>query len=690
MNRIRGPEGRWIRRRMGVLCGVLGLGLGLVLSGAWNLMVQDGLHWRELAERQRERRLRVKPKRGMIYDRNGSALAVSVEVPTVSLDALELLRGVPPEEVPAVARAAAGQIATALGLEAAVVERKILSKRRWAWLKRAVSAEEIEAVRKITAGEGVNKLRGLIVEGEPRRFYPRRELSAPLLGFVSPDGKGLDGLEYSLNDELEGHPEHLRGLRDRSGKLIFSSGIEDDQAFAGHNVELAIDQAVQFAAERELANAARAFEATGGSVVVVDPKTGEILALASFPFFNPNDYRQSDPSERRNRAATDAFEPGSTIKIFTVAAALEAKTLHATDQLFCEDGTMRIDNVTIRDTHPAGFLPVAQILAQSSNICSAKIGLGVGPDRLYEGFRRFGFGQRTGTPVAGESAGTLRPQGRGWVQVETAAASFGQGISVTNLQMGMATAAIANGGELMEPILVRRVTTATGEVVREASPRVRRRVVSPQVAALLTEMLIAVTEDGGTGIEAAIDGHRVAGKTATAQKADPRNGRYSLDDYVASFVGFVPAQDPVVAISVTLDEPRVDHAGGSVAAPIFREVAEMVLRSRGITPRGTDKVDLRELARRPDPARTTHAVLASTIPTESGIQEIVVGGEPGEGQVRVPDLTGVPMRSATRQIIDLGGVPRVVGTGLLTRQVPPPGTIIDKGTPVELHFKPAS
>jgi len=288
-------------------------------------MIEDGSHWRDLAENQRQRRLRVRPKRGMVYDRNGSALAVTIEVPTVSLDAIELLRGVEPQDIPKVARAAANQIALALDLDPAKVERKILAKRRWAWLRRRVSAAQVEAVRKLSAGELGAPIRGLIVEAEGQRFHPRRELAAPLLGFVSPDGKGRDGLEYALNDDLEGHPEKLRGLRDRSGRLIFSEGIDDDQAYAGHDVELTIDQGIQFAAERELANAARTFEATGGSVVVVYPWTGEVLALASWPGYNPNEYTKSSLESRRNRATSDTFEPGSTMKILTVAAGLETK-----------------------------------------------------------------------------------------------------------------------------------------------------------------------------------------------------------------------------------------------------------------------------------------------------------------------------------------------------------------------------
>ncbi len=689
-NRVRTAEGKWIRMRMALFCGILSLSMGLVVSSGYDLMIRDGENWLELAEQQRQRRLRVRPKRGLLYDRNGSALAASVEVPTISLDAKELLRGVESTEIPRVARESAARIASALGLEPAKVERKILSKRRWTWLRRRVSAEQVEAVRRLSKGEDGPRIRGLMVEGEPMRFYPRRELAGPLLGFVSPDGKGRDGLEYALNEQLEGHADQLRGLRDRSGRLIFADGIEDERAFAGHNVELTIDQGIQFAAERQLAASARAFEAKGGSVVVVDPKSGEILALASYPGFNPNDYRTSDPSERRNRAVSDTFEPGSTMKIFTVSAGLEQKTLSATEQLYCEKGAMRVDNVTIRDTHPSEWLPVSQILAQSSNICSAKIGLKLGERDLYQALRRFGFGQETGLPLPGEAAGTLRPRGRPWVQVETASASFGQGISVTNVQLAMATAAIANGGELMEARLIKKVTTADGEIVSESAPRVRRRVVSQRVAKHLAEMLVAVTEDGGTGGEAAIEGFRVAGKTATAQKSDPRSGRYSLDNYVASFTGFVPAHDPEVVITVTIDEPRVEHAGGSVAAPVFRRVAEMVLRSRGVLPKGTEQEDLKMLAHRADPARAVQAAVAQAQGEAPPVQEIMDRGDVGQGQIRLPNLTGVPMRTVVKHLTENGVVPILAGTGLLATQSPPPGTVVEKGTSVDLVFRPAS
>ncbi|MCC6901628.1 MAG: PASTA domain-containing protein [Polyangiaceae bacterium] len=687
------PRGRWIRLRMGMLCGLLALGLGVVVSSGYDLMVGQGAEWRELAEKQRQRRLHVAPKRGTIYDRNKSALAVSVEVPSVSLDAVELLRNVPAQQIPVVARDAANRIAQALSLDPAQLERKILQKRRFSWLKRQISADEAEKVRALGSKDasGGKPVRGLVVEGEGRRYYPRRELAGPLLGFVAPDGEGKDGFEFSMNQELKGHVEQLRGLRDRSGRLLFADGIQDEQALAGHNVELTLDQGIQFTAERELANAARTFEAVGGSVIVVDPWTGEILAAASWPGYNPNDYGDSEPTQRRDRGINDVFEPGSTIKMFTIAAGLSAGVITADQKLFCEKGMMPVDNVVIRDTHPAGWLTVAQVLAVSSNICAAKVGLGIGGEKLYEALLRFGFGQESGVPLPGESSGTLRPRGRPWVQVETAAASFGQGISVTNLQMAMAAAAIANGGELMDPILIKRVTTATGDVVREASPRVRRRVIQKRVAQTITELLVSVTEGEGTGLEAAIDGYQVAGKTATAQKTDPATGRYSLDKYMASFVGYVPAKKPVVAISVIVDEPMVEHAGGAVAAPIFRRVPQAALKYKGLSGISTERVDVAHLGVKPDRANAAYDMMRAAQGKKPPVQEgVAATGPVPAGKVRVPDMTGWPARAAVRQMLELGVEPRVSGTGLVAKQEPPPGGVVDKGASVTLVFEPAS
>jgi cell division protein FtsI (penicillin-binding protein 3) len=533
-------------------------------------------------------------------------------------------------------------------------------------------------------------VRGLLVEAEGHRYYPQRALAGSLLGFVAPDGIGKDGMELSLDTELAGHRELLRGLRDRSGKLLFMDGIQDEQMLAGHDIYLTIDQGIQNVAERELGRAAQTFEALGGSVIVVDPATGEILALANWPGYNPNDYRFSEPETRRMRAITDRFEPGSTAKIFTLAAGLDSGVVKPNERMYCENGSMTVDGVVIPDTHPAGWLSLTQVLATSSNICAAKIGLEMGGTRLYEAFRRFGFGQETGLPVPGEAAGVLLPRGRPWVHVETASAAFGQGISVTNLQLVMATAAIANGGRLMEPVLVRRVNGGSGELVREAAPRVRRQVVSPAVARTVAEMMIAVTEGDGTGVQAAVDGFAVAGKTGTAQKADRGRRGYSLDDHIASFVGFVPARQPVLAIAVTLDEPALDHQGGAVAAPVFRRIAEAALNYLGVTPKNNVSADVRQLVGASDPARAAYEVIRRAQGKKPPVQERSDSEPLARGLVRVPDLTGFPVREALRKGAELGLAPRVIGTGLLAHQEPQPGAVIEKGEALVMVFEPAT
>jgi cell division protein FtsI (penicillin-binding protein 3) len=692
VNRLRTPAGRWIRIRMSIICGALAFAAGLVVAAGHSVMIRDGAEWKELAERQRQRRLRLVPKRGSLYDRNGSPLAISIDVPSISLDGLELLRGAAPEEVPVVARSAAERIAQALGLEAADVEKKILRRKRFSWLKRRISGDEADKLRELSreSPEGEPPVRGLLVEAEGHRYYPQRALAGSLLGFVAPDGIGKDGIELALDTELGGHRELLRGLRDRSGRLLFMDGIQDEQTLAGHDIFLTIDQGIQNVAERELGRAAQTFEAVGGSVIVVAPATGEILALANWPGYNPNDYRFSEPEMRRMRGVTDRFEPGSTAKIFTLAAGLENGTVKANERLFCENGRLTVDDVTIRDTHPAGWLSLTQVLALSSNICASKIGLEMGSQRLYEAFRRFGFGQETGVPVPGEAAGVLQPRGRPWVNVETASAAFGQGISVTNLQLVMATAAIANGGRLMEPILVRRVSTGNGELVREAAPRVRRQVVSAQVARTVAEMMIAVTEGDGTGVQAAMDGFSVAGKTGTAQKADRNTGTYSLDNHIASFVGFVPARQPVLAIAVTLDEPGLDHQGGAVAAPVFRRVAEAALNYLGVTPKGGPSADVQQLVGASDPARAAYEVIRRAQGKKPPVQERSPGAPLAQGLVRVPDLTGFPVREALERVVQLGATPRVIGTGLLAHQEPQPGAVLEKGEALVMVFEPAT
>jgi cell division protein FtsI (penicillin-binding protein 3) len=666
----------------------MGVGLGVIVSSAYSVQLEDGAEWREMAEKQRQRRLHVIPKRGSVYDRNGTALAVSVEVPSISLDGVELLRGADDKRAMIIGKDAAMRIAKALSLDEADLERKIAARRRFTWLKRRVSQEEVEAVRALSDPKAPLPIHGLGIEGEGHRFYPNRELAGPLLGFVSPDGEGKDGLELELDEELKGRVDQVRGLRDRSGRLLFSDGIQDEQALAGHNVYLTIDQGIQYTAEQELAAAVRTYEANWGAAVVLDPNTGEILALANSPGYNPNDYGASEVEVRRNRVVSDRFEPGSTMKIFTLSAALANKTLSPTQTIYCEEGKMVLDNVTIHDTHVSGWLTPTQVLALSSNIGAAKIGLGLGEQQLYETFRRFGFGEPTDIPLPGESGGVLRPRSRPWVQVETATASYGHGIGVTVIQLGMAVSAIANGGRLLEPLLIKRVTDGTGAVVRESVPHVRREAVSPNIARTMAEMMVAVTEGQGTGVEAAIPGFRVAGKTATAYKADPATGRYSEDRLTSSFIGFVPAERPRIAIAITLDEPALVHAGGFVAAPAFRRIGEMSLRYLGVVPKGSAPAQISKIGGEGDPAVATYEVLRQA-QGEAPVKELATPSAPTPaGSVRLPDMKGLSLREAAKVAFGLGLKPSLEGTGTLSRQDPPPGAVLSKGSSVKLFFEP--
>ncbi|MDP8999094.1 MAG: transpeptidase family protein [Myxococcota bacterium] len=686
MRNLDPARARWIRTRMGVLCGAMGVALGAVVLSAWRVQVDDGREWREIAEKQRQRRLHIEPKRGTIYDRNGTPLAVSVEVPSASVDVAEMLRGVEDNAAQeAVLRDAAARVGPPLSMAAEEVYRKLEPRHRFVWLKRRVSAEEAGAVRELgDPKKQARPIRGLSIEGEGHRYYPGRELAGQVLGFVATDGQGKDGIELALDEELRGKVEDVQGLRDRSGRLIFE-GANNDRALRGDDVVLSLDEGIQHAAEQELDSAMRTYETKGGSLVVVDPSTGEILALASAPGYNPNDYSGSDPDARRDRAVTDRFEPGSVMKTFMLAGALAAGTLQPTTQIECEHGVYQIGGVTIHDTHVNGLLTPTQILARSSNIGALKIGLQLGEASLHSAYRRFGFGEPTGIPLPGEAAGVLRPRGRAWYDAETATASFGQGISVTALQLAMAMAAIANGGRLVEPILVKKVTGNRGELTRESSVRVRREVVPPGVARTVAEMLTAVTEDGGTAVEAAITGFRVAGKTSTAQKVDPATGKYSTEKYTAVFVGFVPVERPRIVVAVVLDEPMIGRYGGDLAGPVFRRVAEASLRYLGVTP-AMGSPNLVAVRRDSDLSTTPRPIQSTATSTPNGEPSGILGSD----GIRVPNAAGMGAHDIVVVVTRAGLVPQIEGWGRVVRQTPAPGSAAPKGSTVHVVLEPAS
>lgn len=676
---------RWVRARMGVLCGVMGLALGAIVASAWRVQVEDGSAWREIAEKQRQRRLHIEPKRGTIYDRNHTPLAVSIDVPSVSADVGEMLHGVegPPEQE-AKLHDVADRLGKALSLEPAELYGRLAPRHRFVWVKRRITAAEADAIRDLgDPKKQALPVRGLAIEGEGHRYYPGRELAGPLLGFVAPDGQGKDGMELAVDDELRGKIGEAHGLRDRSGRLIFE-GQSDEASLQGNDVELTIDEGIQHIAERELDGAMRTYETKGGSLAVIDPVSGEILASASAPGYNPNDYTDSEVDARRDRVVTDRFEPGSVMKPFMLTGALAAGAVQPTDSINCEHGVYEVGGITIHDTHINDWLTPTQILARSSNIGALKIGLGLGEAALYATYRRFGFGEPTGVPLPGEPAGLLRPKGRPWYDAETASASFGQGIMVTTLQLAMAMGAIANGSKLLEPVLIKKVTTSQGEVVREASVHVRREVAPPAVTRTVAQMLVAVTEDGGTAVEASVPGFRVAGKTSTAQKVDPATGKYSPDKYTAVFVGFVPVDRPRLVVAVVLDEPSIGRYGGDLAGPVFRRVAEATLRYLGVTP-SLASTNLAAVKLAPDAPEH-----ASSRPVSAPQGPVAALGPTPPGSVRVPDATGMPAHEVVVSFGKLGLIPQIEGWGRAVRQNPAAGSPAPIGSHVRVVLEPAS
>jgi cell division protein FtsI (penicillin-binding protein 3) len=698
-----------MRRRVGMLALLLLAGAGAVVHRAWQLTVREGPGLRAMAEDQQLREIRLAPKRGTIYDRHGAELAVSVDVESVYANPRQMRsEGVD-------AAQAAAQLSAVLGVDRARIEARLSSDRYFAWIERQVTPAEADAVRAL-------RIPGVQLTEEARRYYPNRELASHILGFANVDGVGIEGLELSMEERLRGATEPVQAIRDRRGRVVFSDQLLDERAAQGDDVYLTIDKTIQHVAERELALAVRTSEAQSGTVVAMDPQTGEILAMASYPTYNPNEPSRAPTASRRNRAITDRFEPGSTIKPFTIGAALAANAIHPEEQIDCGNGRMEIGDDIITDTHRFDVLTPAEVLAHSSNIGSANIGIRLGRRGLYRGLRRFGFGEPTGLPLPGETGGILRHYTR-WYDLDLASVSFGQGMSVTTVQLAVAMSSIANGGRLMQPRLVRRVVDGRGETAEENLPRVQRQVLPLRTAQLVSDMLTAVTGDGGTGTEAAIDGYLVAGKTGTAQKADYERGGYAEGKYIASFVGFVPANSPRLVIAVVIDEPVVDYYGGTVAGPVFRRIGEAALRHLGV-PAETGGEALLELERRERERRRLARELARTgarvdgLPRGEGAATSGLGDGPGSAaaasggpasaapasaapasgapasgapasgdEVVVPDVEGRGLRAALLALRGAGLGFAVEGTGLVVSQSPAAGAVVPRGSAVRVFLE---
>lgn len=549
-------------RRIVVACGLV-LAFVLVIVRLVNLQVMQAAALTVKADRQHQKNVTLEGARGTIYDRNSKVLAMNMDVPSVF--------GVPASLGNPVA--AARNLSPILHVKATELEKKLKQERHFVWLARKLDPEQGRRLERLGL-EGV----GVVMEG--RRFYPKGPLLSHVLGFAGMDDRGLEGVELRYDQYLRGEKRAVVLQRDALGRAVFPKGLNEEGAAAGHSLTLTIDEVIQYIAEKELDEAVSRANAKSGTLIAMDPKTGAVLAMAVSPRFDPNTVGALDPDRWRNRALTDTYEPGSTMKSVIAAAALEEKVMAPGSMLYGENGQFAIANTVIHDHERAGWMTFAQMIQKSSNIGAAKVGMALGEWRVYDYLKEFGFGDKTGIDLPGETAGLLRGP-RQWGKRSLASISMGQEIGVTPLQMVTAVSAIANGGVLMKPYVVSEIRNAKGQLVAQTMPQAKRRVISADTARTLTTLLEGVVT-GGTGGKAAIPGFRVAGKTGTAQKVDPRTGRYSSALSVGSFLGYVPAEDPRLAMIVVIDEPRGEAWGGVVAAPVFRRVGEQVLNYLGV------------------------------------------------------------------------------------------------------------
>jgi len=535
---------------------------------------------------QYERFFTSSGRRGTIYDIRGREMAVTVDdIKSV---------GAHPSDISDPA-ATADALAAKLDMDPRTLRKKLRSSSSFIWIKRQLTPRETKDIRELN-------IDGIAFIQTHKRFYPNGMLAAQLLGFTGIDGQGLEGLESYYGRFLRGSKSRFRVLRDALGRKIFGTReIEDGESggkkmlvelakdYSGNSLVLTIDRSIQFIAENALRETVIKFSAKSGMSIVMEPKTGAILALAHFPLFNPNVFSNFDRNHWRNRAVTDPFEPGSTMKIFSAAAAISSGSCTPDTIFFCEKGAYQIGEDVIHDTSPYGWLSLSSIIKHSSNIGIVKTAETIGAKALHHTLSRFGFGKKTGIDCPGETSGTLSHHKR-WSKIDEGAIAFGQGISASAIQLVSAVSALANDGQLMRPYVVQAITDQEGHPVQTFAPVKVRQAVSAKTAKAVKKMMRAVVE-GGTGVKAALKGYAVCGKTGTAQKINREKGAYAEGRYVSSFVGIVPEEKPRLAIVVIIDEPREEHYGGVVAAPVFRKIAHEVLNYINIPPqRGNDKL----------------------------------------------------------------------------------------------------
>jgi cell division protein FtsI (penicillin-binding protein 3) len=640
------------------------------------------------AARQQRHTIDIYPKRGVIYDRNMHPLAMSV--PVQSAFAV-------PSEIKDRAMAAR-LLSGPLDVPAEEIREKIDSGPPFVWLKRKLAPAKSEAV------ESLN-LKGIYLQEENQRYYPKRELAAHVLGFVDVDEKGLGGIEREYDNLIRGKEEKVVVMADAHQRWFDGGEAQRDH---GVNIVLTLDEKIQYIAERELAAVIEKTHAPAGTVIVQDPNSGAILAMANWPKFNPNSATEAPTDARTNRAISDIYEPGSTFKLITLSAAFDQNLIHADEVFDCQNGSVTVAGHVIHDHARLGLLTVADILAKSSDVGAIKIALRLGSPKFYDYVHAFGFGNPTGIDLPAESRGLLNRLDH-WGSYSIASVSMGQEVGVTPLQLVTAVSAIANGGLLYKPHVVQEMRRGDTVLPLEgpsafAEPK---RIVRPETAATIRSLMEGVILHG-TGRKARLDGWTAAGKTGTAQKIDPATGRYSAHNVIASFTAFVPINNPVVTILVSIDSPGgYPHGGGDVAAPVFKRIAEQILPYLDV-PRdvpvstqlvrtayqkpsqaedGTSLDDLSavDFSAQPEPSEAPeHPKPDLTQPKLLSSPEVLIS--PDEGGIVVPDFSGKTMRDVTESCMRLGLDPVLIGTNVAIQQSPAPGAMVRRGTKVTVEF----
>ncbi|MBI4411821.1 MAG: penicillin-binding protein 2 [Deltaproteobacteria bacterium] len=553
---------KWIKFR--ILCISLGFVafLGLILHRSYQLQIAGSTRVDQLTSRQYKATLPISPRRGTIYDRNGKPLAVDIEVSSLAVHPRQITD----------AEGVVSALSAHLKIPTEKIREKLRSPKKFEWVIRRIARETGEAVASL-------KLKGVTVVSEYRRFYPNKDLAGNLLGAVGYEAESLGGIEMALDSYLKSDSTQVIAQKDARGRLF----TPWENQVRSHDVYLTLDVNLQFIADRYLREGAEKHNAKSGFVIVMNPASGDILAMANYPSLNPNVYWKYSPEKWSNHAILDSYEPGSTFKPVVVASGLDSGKVRPGDSFDCEGGEYKIGKRTIHDHGAYGHLSVSEIIKVSSNIGVTKIAQRTGKNTFFETIRKMGFGTKPGIDLPGEASGSLRPL-KQWSDIDLSNIAFGQGIAVSGLQMVQAYAVLANNGIRMKPQLVQRVVGSEGELVHEASPTEMARVMGPETAKRLTKMLEQVVEPDGTGGLAKLDGYAIAGKTGTAQKVDPKTKQYSNNAFVSSFIGYVPAEDPEFVIYVVYDTPKPVYYGGLVAAPVFKKIAEESLAYSGVAP----------------------------------------------------------------------------------------------------------